>query len=420
MLGATLCPLLLLVAMLGSVLASGPGKDILRYSNKQEAIHCAPPEKMQCYYQGYIKGYPTSVVTLSTCSGLRGILQFENVSYGIEPLEHSLALQHIIYKLGNEENKLTIFNKNSRNLEMPTNYGIFINEKAETPVKQSSPLYLEMNIVVDKALVFSQLQVTIVLSSLELWSDKNRIPTVGEADELLHQFLEWKQYHLTLRPHDVAYLFMRDYGSLKGLISAKCSEHLASAILRKSLRSRTLVRSESGVTAVMILLSQSWGEKASFVAATGEKVLVANLGAEARLASNQSYNEYPNYVGATYPGKMCVTRYSAGITMYPKNMTLEAFSVVVTQMLGLSLGISYDDPAKCPCSEATCIMNPRAMQSAGVKVFSNCSLSDFERFKSNAGAKCLQNKPQMQINPRPICGNGKVEGNEICDCGSPQ
>lgn len=28
-----------------------------------------------------------------------------------------------------------------------------------------------------------------------------------------------------------------------------------------------------------------------------------------------SYNEYPNYVGATYPGKMCVTRYSAGITM---------------------------------------------------------------------------------------------------------
>lgn len=59
-------------------------------------------------------------------------------------------------------------------------------------------------------------------------------------------------------------------------------------------------------------------------------------------------------------------------------------------------------------------------QSAGVKVFSNCSLSDFERFKSNVGAKCLQNKPQMQINPRPVCGDGKVEGNEVCDCGSPQ
>lgn len=47
-----------------------------------------------------------------------------------------------------------------------------------------------------------------MLSSLELWSDKNKIPTVGEADELLHKFLEWKQAYLTLRPHDVAYLFM--------------------------------------------------------------------------------------------------------------------------------------------------------------------------------------------------------------------
>ncbi|XP_041910858.1 disintegrin and metalloproteinase domain-containing protein 32 [Arvicola amphibius] len=412
MLGATLCPLLLLLAMLRSVLASGPDSQssflqiifpekIEDSTSSEETISYVIPinEKpytvhlqksyfladrfmvysynkgsvssrftdipMQCYYQGYVKGYPNSVVTLSTCSGLRGILQFENVSYGIEPLESTVTLQHIIYKLGNEENKLTIFNKNSRNIEMPTNYGIFINEKkVKTPVKQSSPLYLEMNIVVDKALydylgsdsmtvtnkiievislinsVFSQLQVTIVLSSLELWSDKNRIPTVGEADELLRQFLEWKQSYLTLRPHDVAYLFI--------------------------------------------------------------------------------YNEHPNYVGATYPGKMCVTRYSAGITMYPKNMTLEAFSIVVSQMLGLSLGISYDDPAKCPCSEAVCIMNPRAMQSAGVKVFSNCSLSDFERFKSNVGAKCLQNKPQMQINPRAVCGNGKVEGNEICDCGSLQ
>ncbi|XP_028623977.1 disintegrin and metalloproteinase domain-containing protein 32 [Grammomys surdaster] len=314
----------------------------------------------QCFYQGHVKGYPNSVVTLSTCSGLRGLLQFENVSYGIEPLESTASSQHIVYKLGNEEKEL-IFSKNSRNVEMPTNYGILINKKPKSPLKTSFPLYLEMTIVVDKALydylgsdsmivtnkiieiinlinsVFAQLKVTVVLSSLELWSDKNKIPTVGEADELLRSFLEWKQSYLTLRPHDVAYLFI--------------------------------------------------------------------------------YNEYPNYVGATYPGKMCTTHYSAGITMYPKDMTLEAFSVILTQMLGLSLGISYDDPAKCHCSESICIMNPRAMQFAGVKSFSNCSLNDFEHFKSNEGAKCLQNKPQMQRYPRAVCGDGRVEENETCDCG---
>ncbi|XP_059100246.1 disintegrin and metalloproteinase domain-containing protein 32-like isoform X2 [Peromyscus eremicus] len=319
----------------------------------------------QCYYQGYIEDYPNSVAILSTCSGLRGILQFENVSYGIEPLESTVRLQHIIYKLENEgDDDLTVFNTNSRNIQIPMNYDILINEKSESPLKQLFPLYLEMTIVVDKALydylgydsmivtnkiidiislinsMLSQLKVTVVLSSLELWSDRNRISTVGEADELLRRFLEWKKSYLTLRPHDVVYLFV--------------------------------------------------------------------------------YNEYPNYVGATYPGKMCTEQYSAGITMYPKNMTLEAFSVVVTQMLGLSLGISYDDPAKCHCPETVCIMTPTAVQSTGMKVFSNCSLRDFERFISNVGAKCLQNKPQMQTSPRPVCGNGIVEGNEICDCGSQQ
>ncbi|KAB1257583.1 Disintegrin and metalloproteinase domain-containing protein 32 [Camelus dromedarius] len=184
-------------------------------------------------------------------------------------------------------------------------YTVFINEKPESTVSDLIPLYLEMHIVVDKVLydflgsdsmivtnkvieiiglvnsMFAQFKITVVLSSLELWSDKNKIATVGEADELLHRFLEWKKSYLTLRPHDIAYLFI--------------------------------------------------------------------------------YRDYPDYVGATFPGKMCVTHYSSGIALYPKEITLEAFSTIVTQMLGLSLGISYDDPKKCQCSAATCIMNPKAM-----------------------------------------------------------
>ncbi|XP_054184831.1 disintegrin and metalloproteinase domain-containing protein 32 isoform X13 [Homo sapiens] len=105
--------------------------------------------------------------------------------------------------------------------------------------------------------------------------------------------------------------------------------------------------------------------------------------------------------------------------LYPKEITLEAFAVIVTQMLALSLGISYDDPKKCQCSESTCIMNPEVVQSNGVKTFSSCSLRSFQNFISNVGVKCLQNKPQMQKkSPKPVCGNGRLEGNEICDCGT--
>uniref|UniRef100_A0A8C9IR25 ADAM metallopeptidase domain 32 n=1 Tax=Piliocolobus tephrosceles TaxID=591936 RepID=A0A8C9IR25_9PRIM len=213
----------------------------------------------QCYYQGNIEGYPDSMVTLSTCSGLRGILQFENVSYAIEPLESAVEFQHVIYKLENEDNDIAIFSENNRSLEEhPMDDNIFISEQSESAVPDLFPLYLEMHIVVDKALydywgsdsmivtskvieivglansMFTQFKVTIVLSSLE-WSDENKISTVGEADELLKRFLEWKQSYLNLRPHDIAYLLI--------------------------------------------------------------------------------YRDYPDYVGATFPGKMCITRYSAGVAL---------------------------------------------------------------------------------------------------------
>ncbi|XP_047405625.1 disintegrin and metalloproteinase domain-containing protein 32 [Sciurus carolinensis] len=317
----------------------------------------------QCYYQGYIEGYPNSVVALNTCFGLRGILQFENVSFAIEPLDSAMDFQHVIYKLGSGNNELGVFNKSNRGTEKyPVVYNIITNEKETELLPDLFPLYLEIHIVVDKALydylgsestlvtnkvfeiislvnsAFSQLKVTIVLTSLELWSDKNKISTVGKADELLSRFLEWKQSYLTLRPHDAAYLFI--------------------------------------------------------------------------------YRDYSSYVGATFPGKMCITPYSAGIILYPKGMTLDAFSVIFAQMLGLSLGIPYDDPMKCRCSEVICAMNLEALQSSGVKTFSNCSLRAFKKFIENVGAKCLQNKPQMQKSPRPVCGNGQVEGEEACDCGT--
>nr|XP_021154626.1 disintegrin and metalloproteinase domain-containing protein 2-like [Columba livia] len=55
-----------------------------------------------CYYQGYIEGVPSSTVTLSVCSGLRGLLQFENVTYGIEPLGHSPVFEHFVYQVRDE------------------------------------------------------------------------------------------------------------------------------------------------------------------------------------------------------------------------------------------------------------------------------------------------------------------------------
>uniref|UniRef100_M3YDK8 ADAM metallopeptidase domain 32 n=1 Tax=Mustela putorius furo TaxID=9669 RepID=M3YDK8_MUSPF len=322
------------------------------YLYNQGSVNSHPSDiQAQCYYQGHIEGHLNSVVTLSTCSGLRlfSAIDMFGAEGGVPCGDHAMKSSS-----GHVSSLISP--------HFPCRPETFLSFLFESAVPDLIPLYVEMHIVVDKALydylgsdsmivtnkvieiiglvnsMFAQFKVTVVLSSLELWSDKNKISTVGGADEVLRSFLKWKKFYLTLRPHDIAYLFI--------------------------------------------------------------------------------YRDHPDYVGATIPGKMCVTHYSAGIALYPKEITLEAFSIIVAQMLGLSLGMSYDDTKKCHCSGAICIMNPEAMRSSGVKTFSSCSLSAFENFISNMGARCLQNKPRMRKNVAALCGNGRVEIGEACDCGT--
>ncbi|XP_035866996.1 disintegrin and metalloproteinase domain-containing protein 5-like [Phyllostomus discolor] len=70
------------------------------YSYDQNDTQKANPllDQMDCSYYGYIAGFPNSVVSLNTCSGLRGTLQFKNVSYGIEPVATESEFVHMIYE----------------------------------------------------------------------------------------------------------------------------------------------------------------------------------------------------------------------------------------------------------------------------------------------------------------------------------
>uniref|UniRef100_A0A8C9E6P4 ADAM metallopeptidase domain 18 n=1 Tax=Phocoena sinus TaxID=42100 RepID=A0A8C9E6P4_PHOSS len=298
--------------------------------------------KMHCHYQGYVADFPNSVVTLSICSGLRGFLQFENISYGIEPLESSARFEHIIYQVKNDNPDMPMLAENYSNIwQKDQPYKIHLNSQEKT-LSELLPRYLEMHIIVEKALMLSQFKLTVMLSSLELWSDKNQISTNGDADDLLQRFLTWKQDYLILRPHDVTFLLI--------------------------------------------------------------------------------YRKQPKYVGATFPGTICNKSCDAGIAMYPGAITLEGFSVIIAQLLGLKIGLTYDDIHKCSCPSAMCIMNHEAVVSSGIKMFSNCSMRDYRYFVSTFEGQCLQNfsklKPLYQN--QSVCGNGILEPQEECDCDGEQ
>uniref|UniRef100_A0A8D0TDU0 Disintegrin and metalloproteinase domain-containing protein 2 n=1 Tax=Sus scrofa TaxID=9823 RepID=A0A8D0TDU0_PIG len=312
-----------------------------------------------CYYQGSIEGYPNSMVIVSTCTGLRGLLQFENVSYGIEPLEPSVGFEHVIYQVKHRSAGSSLYaEKDTESREM--HYKIQSIEPLTGFIR-----YIEIHTVVEKNLynhmgsdtavvtqkifqligltnaIFTSFNITIILSSLELWIDENKITVTGDANELLHRFLKWKRSYLVLRPHDVAYLLV--------------------------------------------------------------------------------YREKPNFVGATFQGKICDKQYGGGIVLHPKTITLESLAVTMAQLLSLSMGIAYDDINKCHCPGNVCIMNPEAIHSSGVKFFSNCSMEDFAHFTAKSKSQCLQNQPRVDPSYKSaVCGNGEVEEGEECDCGTPE
>ncbi|EDL85375.1 a disintegrin and metalloprotease domain 2 [Rattus norvegicus] len=328
------------------------------YSYDSTGIMRPLEQKFQniCYFQGYIEGYPNSMVIVSTCTGLRGVLQFGNVSYGIEPLESSSGFEHVIYQVEPKKGDTLLYAEKDMDLRDPQ-YKI----RSIKPQRTVSH-YLEIHIVVEKQMfehigadtavvtqkifqligltnaIFAPFNLTVILSSLEFWMDENKISTTGDANKLLYRFLKWKQSYLVLRPHDMAFLLV--------------------------------------------------------------------------------YRDTTDYVGATYQGKMCDKNYAGGVALHPKAVTLESLAIILVQLLSLSMGVAYDDVNTCQCGVPICVMNPEALHSSGVRSFSNCSMEDFSKFIASQSSHCLQNQPHLQPSYKmAVCGNGELEEGEVCDCG---
>ncbi|XP_058576580.1 disintegrin and metalloproteinase domain-containing protein 18-like isoform X4 [Neofelis nebulosa] len=108
--------------------------------------------KIHCHYQGYIANFPNSLATLSICSGLRGFLQFENISYGIEPLESSARFEHIIYQLKNDNQDIPWLAENYSNIwQKDQSYKDNLSSQ-KTALPKLLPQYLEIHIIVEKDL----------------------------------------------------------------------------------------------------------------------------------------------------------------------------------------------------------------------------------------------------------------------------
>ncbi|XP_051771375.1 disintegrin and metalloproteinase domain-containing protein 9 [Ctenopharyngodon idella] len=317
-----------------------------------------------CHYQGYVEGYEDSLVALSTCEGLRGVILVGNESYGLEPILHSKANEHLLFLLKDSQSEpfvcgvasetspsedhshyadMSMFLRKKRNLPQ-TKYVelVLVVDNQRFLVKNSNTTAVRNEMVQLTNLLdtyYKELNIRISLIGLKIFDKENPFSVEGNAGEVLGRFVQWRKSELLpqLR-HDVGHL-------------------------------------------------------------------VVGSGA------------YPGGVlGMAFVGTVCSVNNGGGISTF-SNSALQSFSTVVAHELGHNLGMSHDDISGCNCS-GSCIM---ASTNSGGTKFSDCSANDFERLILRGGGVCLRNQPsQDNIITVPRCGNGILESGEECDCGTPQ
>ncbi|XP_053574054.1 disintegrin and metalloproteinase domain-containing protein 9 [Bombina bombina] len=339
-------------------------KDFVTYTYTEagERLSSNHQDQEDCYYRGYADGVENSVVAVSTCSGLRGLLHLENTSFGIEPLESSSDFQHLIYRLEDVKKEpmscgVSNLDAESKNdLHSPSMTQLLRRKRALLPQTR----YVELFIVVDNERftflnrnatavrvemvqlanyldsMYTMLNIRIVLIGLEIWTDFNKISIDGSAGDVLGRFVQWRENVLvTRRRHDTAQL-----------------------VLKKSF----------GTTA-----------------------------------------------GMAFVGTVCSRSHAGGINAFT-HTNVPSFASIVAHELGHNLGMNHDDGRECSCSVGSCIMNSGA---SGSKNFSSCSEDDFEKLTLNKGGICLLNMPKPdEAYSAPSCGNKLVDPGEECDCGS--
>uniref|UniRef100_A0A670IW91 ADAM metallopeptidase domain 20 n=1 Tax=Podarcis muralis TaxID=64176 RepID=A0A670IW91_PODMU len=168
-----------------------------------------------CFYSGFIQDKPLSSVTLSTCSeGLRGLLQLNNETYQIEPVQPSATFQHVVYRLETEEGAmhmrcgLTEEEQRHQEAVIQDRKQVAFN-KNETDIAMK---LLETIHMVNS--FFEPFLVEVSVAGLEIWTEKNLIDIGKTLGRTLKAFTVWR--HDILLNHlknDAAHLIVyRSYG----------------------------------------------------------------------------------------------------------------------------------------------------------------------------------------------------------------
>ncbi|XP_048218326.1 disintegrin and metalloproteinase domain-containing protein 21-like [Perognathus longimembris pacificus] len=353
-----------IVHMRPKKLLVSPNLRVFTYTEQHALLEDQPFVPRDCYYHGYVDGAPESLVVFNICfGGFRGLLQISGLNYEIEPIRHSTAFEHLVYRLyGNETQSSPVrcglaekevahqrlgfegaenadLKPNSSGewwthlwfleLAVVTDHDFFTYSQSNLSRVQDD-VFLVVNIVDS---VYHQLDTYVILIGIVIWNQGNVFPII-DINKVLEDFTQWKQVSLSQLQHDAAHLFIKSSISILGL---------------------------------------------------------------------------------AYVASICRPPLNCGVDNFQED-PWSLFANTVAHELGHTFGMQHDEKF-CSCGEKGCIMSAFRVPA---ERFTNCSYDTFKKTTLNQGS-CLHSHPR----PGGVfwlkrCGNGVVERGEECDCGSIQ
>ncbi|XP_048584529.1 uncharacterized protein LOC5514577 [Nematostella vectensis] len=346
----------------------------LRHFEKDGSEVLSKVSADHCHYQGSIRGEPDSLVVLNTCNGLRGMVDDGEQTFHIEPQnDPKKPGAHKMYVAPEED---------------PFKHG-----KCGNHDHEDNDAYDALHPSAERSHV-----------------RRVRRELVSNIDEFYYEFLTTNETRYNELLFVVDNLVYQRYNNDTQIVIDKIIT-LTNAV--DAIYQRINIR-------LVIKHVEIWtdGDKMERQESGGAELgkFRDYLNAEIRpniSADNAQFISHKGWIdgviGMAWVFGMCGGN-SAGVNRWDSGSVIGPWIVVAHEM-GHNFGFSHDS-GYCKClTPRGCIMGGHKTRVAG---FSNCSMESLK----NVNDKCLYNVPTQAINAQ--CGNGIREGDEECDCGSPE
>nr|XP_012805272.2 disintegrin and metalloproteinase domain-containing protein 21 [Jaculus jaculus] len=336
---------------------------VFTYDEQQAPLEDYPFIPSDCYYHGYVQGAPKSLVVFSVCSGgFRGVLQINDLTYEIEPMRNSSTFEHLVYRLNSNMTQFPLLRCGLTEKGIARPHLGF--EKVENSALKQNP-------------------------SDKWWTHPWFLELVVVID---HDFFTYSQSNVSKVQEDV--------------------------FLVVSIVDSTYQQLSTYVTLIGI---EIWNHRNVFRMINIRQVL-DDFSAWKQISLSQLQYDAAHIFIKSSSIKVLGIAYVAGICNPPLDCGVEnfqedpwsLFANTVAHELGHTLGMKHDENV-CSCGEIGCVMSTFRVPA---DKFTDCSYNDFMKTTLSQGS-CLHNHPKLEeVFLIKRCGNGVVEREEECDCGS--